>query len=227
MVARKKSLHRFAAALVCAPLLLGATPTAQLAGAVSAQRQLVAEQPDNAGALNDLGNLLAELGEVVEAEEAYRRAVELAPDLPEPAFNLSLLLAADGRPREARKLLQAMLRDHPRHAWGHYQLGTLLQAAGNRDRALRSYREAFRLDPSLSDPRVNPHVLDNSLATAAMLEAFSMSASAATSQRIYVEPERVKGLLLPPLAPMADGEAPAEEAAEPMATEEVTAGPGG
>jgi len=215
-VARGKNVHCLAAALVVAPLLLGAAPSARLADAVAAQRTLVEEQPGNAGALNDLGNLLVETGALEEAEEAYRRAMEIEPSRPEAPFNLALLQAANDHPREARRLLKAMLKEHPDHAWGHYQLGTLQQANGSRSRALGSYREAFRLDPSLSDPLHNPHVLDNSLATAAMLEAFALVGPALTSQRIYLEPTHITGLLLPPLtstpaAPMKDEEMEEEE----------------
>ncbi len=117
-----------------------------------------------------------------------------------------------------------MLEQHPDHAWGHYQLGTLRQATGDRGRALKSFRAAFRLDPSLTDPRRNPHVLDNPLATAAMLEAFALIAPAATSQRIYVEPSRITGLLLPPLT--AEPAPPMEETEPAMETEEVEPPPG-
>ena len=104
-------------------------------------------------------------------------------------------------------------REAPRPRLGALPAGH--PAAGRRQPqpgADSSYREAFRLDPSLSDPRRNPHVLDNSLTTAAMLEAFALLAPASTSQRIYVEPSRITGLLLPsltatPAEPMA-GTAP-------------------
>ena len=202
-MARRRSSHYLAAALIAAPLLLGATPTPQLEQAVAAQRALVAEQPDNAGALNDLGNLLVESGEMEEAEELYRQAMQTEPGRPEPPFNLALLLAANDHPREARRLLRAMLEEHPDHAWGHYQLGTLDQASGKRGRA------------TLSDPSHNPHVLDNSLATAAMLEAFALIAPAVTSQRIYVEPRHITGLLLQPLSSPAT-EPMTETGEEPM-----------
>jgi tetratricopeptide (TPR) repeat protein len=198
-VTRDKLSYRLAAALLAAPLLLGGAPPARLAQALAAQRDLVAERPGSAAALNDLGNLLVETGELEEAEEAYRRSMEIEPDRTEPPFNLALLLIATDHPREAQKLLKSLLKKHPDHAWGHYQLGTMQQASGSRSRALRSYREAFRLDPSLTDPRHNPHVLDNPLATAAMLEAFSLVAPTATAQRIYAEPSRITDLLLPAL----------------------------
>ena len=228
-MAERKTLQLLAV-LAAAVVLAGATPSVPIDKALMAQRQLVAERPDNAGALNDLANLLVEMGETAEAEEAYRRAMQIEPDRPEPPFNLALLLAADKKPREARRMLKQMLERHPGHAWGHYQLGTLRQAHGTRRRALQSYREAFRLDPSLSDPRRNPHVLDNPLATAAMLEAFASIANEATTQRIYVEPSRITGLLLPTLAaePMGGMAEEAETAAEPpeeeadeLETEEV------
>ena len=221
-MAERKTLQLLAA-LVAAPLLVGAAPSVPIEKAVMAQRELVAERANNAGALNDLANLLVEMGETAEAEEVYRRAMQIEPDRPEPPFNLALLMAANNRPREARRLLSQMLERHPDHAWGHYQLGTLRQARGTRRRALQSYREAFRLDPSLSDPRRNPHVLDNPLATAAMLEAFASIATEATTQRIYVEPSRITGLLLPTLTaePMGDMAEEAETAAEPPPEEET------
>ena len=223
-MAREKTAHWLAAALVAAPLLLGAAPTAQLAQAVAAQRTLVEEHPGSAGALNDLGNLLVETGELEEAEEAYRRAMDIEPGRPEPPFNLALLLTARQQPRAARRVLQTLLKEHPDHAWGHYQLGTLREASGKRSRALRSYREAFRLDPSLTDPRHNPHVVDNRLVTAAMLEAFALIAPAATSQRIYADPSRITGLLMPRLSSAPAGPAAEEgmdkEMAEQPAAEE-------
>ena len=234
-MARDGRIRLLAAALVAAPLLLGVAPPGQLAQAVEVQRGRVAEEPGNAGLLNDLGNLLVESGELAEAEEIYRRAMELEPGRPEPPYNLALLLAAENHPREARRLLTALLKEHPDHAWGHYQLGALQQARGSRGRALRNYREAFRLDPSLSDPRHNPHVLDNSLATAAMLEAFSLLGPEVTSQHIYVEPTRITGLLLTPLTAAPDeptdepamDEAEAEEPQEPELEEVLVEDPDG
>jgi len=213
-VNRDKITYCLALALFAAPLMLGAAPQSSLEQAVAAQRDLVAEQPGSAGALNDLANLLVETG------EAYRRAIEIEPSRPEPPFNLALLLTANDHPRQASRLLKELLKEHPDHAWGHYQLGTLRQARGSRTRALRSYREAFRLDPSLTDPTRNPHVLDNSLATAAMLEAFASIATTSSAQRIYAQPSRIKGLLVQPLTAEPAGQ-PMEEMEEGEEMEEM------
>ncbi len=220
-MASQKTIHRALAALLVAPLLVAAAPPARLGEALAVQQALVDEHPGDAGALNDLGNLLMEAGDLEGAESAYRRALEVDPARAEPQFNLALLLLASDRPRQARQQLRELLRAHPKHAWGHYQLGTLRLARGERSRALRSYREAFRLDPSLTDPRINPHIVDNELATAAMLKAFARIAAETSAPRIYADPGRITGLLLPPLTGVGPADEPEEEAPE-METVEVT-----
>lgn len=214
------------ALLLAAPLVLGMAPTDRLEQAVIAQRALVEAHPGDAGALNDLGNLLVEVGEVEAAEEAYRLALEADPLRPEPHFNLALLLHAGGQRKLARQQLETLLSEHPDHAWGHYQLGILHAEHGRRGRALSSFRQALRLNPSLADPRVNPHIIDNSMATAAMLQAFDEVVSESAAPRLYADPSRITGLLLPrlteqPREPLMDkkpeppGETAAEETAEP------------
>lgn len=210
---KRSSWIVLAAALVATPPLLAAASPARLEQAIITQRALVADHPGDAGALNDLANLLFESGDVEAAESVYREALAADPERTEPRFNLALLLHARNERRAAGRQLRHLLRDHPDHARAHYQLGTLHLNAGNRSRALRHYRRAFRLDPSLVDARNNPHVVDNPLATAAMLGAFRRVARATTGTRIYSDPSRIAALLLPPLSSMEeepDGE-PAEE----------------
>ena len=58
-------------------------------------RQILSVSPDNDAAYNNLGNALAELGRLTEAESAYRAAIRLAPE--EAAiryYNLGNVLAA-------------------------------------------------------------------------------------------------------------------------------------
>lgn len=208
-----------ATALVVAPPLLAATSHARLEPAIAAQRALVAEHPGDAGALNDLGNLLLESGDVDAAESAYREALAADPLRSEPRYNLALLLHSRDQRRAAGRQLRQLLRDHPEHARGHYQLGTVQLNAGNRSRALRHYRRAFRLDPSLVDARNNPHVVDNPLATAAMLGAFRRIARTSPGTRIYSDPARIAGLLLPALA--GSGEEPAAAPEPEMPTVQV------
>ncbi|HSM13948.1 MAG TPA: tetratricopeptide repeat protein, partial [Thermoanaerobaculia bacterium] len=101
-------------ALLTAPLtallglaLLGSHPAPQrLDRAIEAQRALVDEHPADAGAQNDLANLLELAGDRLGAEQAYQRAIELDPDDPAPRFNYALLLLVIDRRGDALEPLE-------------------------------------------------------------------------------------------------------------------------
>ena len=70
-----------AAALVAAFAIAAfAAVPPNLSKALEAQRRLVTEKPQDAAVHNDLGSLLLLADRPVEAEAAYRRAIELDPD---------------------------------------------------------------------------------------------------------------------------------------------------
>jgi Flp pilus assembly protein TadD len=91
--------------------------------ALSAQRELAAERPDDPAVLNDLGNLLAVAGDTRGAEAAYRRALELAPGDAGVHFNYGLLLAESGERLAALRQFRTVTDLEPRHAWAWYQIG--------------------------------------------------------------------------------------------------------
>lgn len=198
------------------PVLLAAAAAAQvppnLPHALAAQRQLAELHPNDPAVLNDLGNLqlLAELPG--EAEDTYRRAVKLDPELVSARFNLALLLHQTGRQRAATQQLRKVLDTDRRHAWSHYQLGTIFGERGRRTKAVRHYRRALTLDPRLADPAVNHHILVNELALPALLRAHSSSAGAAIAPRIYEDPGRITELFVPGIS---SAPAPAPAAMEP------------
>ena len=213
------------AALGAFALLAAAPAPPHLERALAAQRALAAERPDDAGVANDLANLLALAGETNAAEEAYLRAIELAPDDPSPRFNYGLLLLESGREMAAMRQFRATVEAEPRHAWAHYQIGEIYQGWGLDRRARKAYVRAFRLDPRLADAHSNPAVLDNRAATAAMLMAWKEGGGAPIAvPRGYSEPARIAGLLI---------ETPKEKAAaadagdEPAADEEAEGEGGG
>ena len=146
---------------------------------------------------NDLGNLLLLAERVEEAESAYRRAVELAPSDPSVRFNLALLLQQEGRADEAQDELSRLIEIEPDFAWAHYQLGILKAEDRQRRDAIEHYAKAFALDPSLTFERNNPHIIDNELATEALLMAGRFNNSAAAKvPRSYGEGARIRELML-------------------------------
>ncbi len=200
-----------AAAVVAA---LAAVPP-NLSKAIEEQRRLISERPQDPAVYNDLGNLLILASRPEEAEEAYRKAVEIAPDRVSALFNLGLLEQQRGELREALRLYRRVLEIQPQHAWAWYQIGTLYEHWGWEGRAVDAYANAFRIDPQLAFPEVNPHVVENSLLTQAMLRAYQEGGSAAQAPTVYDEPGRIVSLLVP--RPNGQPQTPAGE--EPEAAE--------
>jgi hypothetical protein len=196
------------------------TPPDNLPHALAAQRRLVAQHPTDAAAWNDLGNLLV-LGEFQdEAEDAYRRAVELAPEAPALHFNLGLLLQEEGKLRPAAEAYRKVVELEPGNAWAHYQLGAIFEARGEPEKAIASYGRALRLDPSLAFPDVNPHVIESDLLTEAMLRSYRRGLVQPQAPRVYQEPGRITALLLTP----GDGGDGEMEGGDRMAAEEPAMG---
>jgi tetratricopeptide (TPR) repeat protein len=188
-----------------------------LSEALAIQRSLVLESPDDPALLNDLANLLLLVGEMNESEDIYRRALELAPESISLHYNLGLLLQQTERPKKARREFQQVIALNPEHAWSHYQLGVLLAAGGRRSSAIQRFATALRLDPRLTHPAFNPHIVENDLAASATLMAYSHLSPATLAPRIYEEPSRIAGLLLPLPVPFDQS-----RAEKPSAGEEVS-----
>jgi tetratricopeptide (TPR) repeat protein len=207
-----------------------------LAETIEAQEALIQRRPNLAKLHNDLGNLLLLVGNPSEAEASYRRAVSINPDLASAHFNLGLLLQQTQRSSKAEREFKQTTSLQPDHAWAHYQLGVLKAERGRRDSAIKSYARALRLDPRLTDPAYNPHILDNHLAPSATLAAYADDSSADLVPRTYESPRRIAGLLVPML-PGAIGDpegipveqaTPTAEAADGLEHEQtVEAGTGG
>jgi Flp pilus assembly protein TadD len=95
--------------LVAAQIGLGRTLVrSDPRGAEAAFAAAVAEQPDNAVALNNLGITRDMLGLHDAAQVAYRRALAAAPEMNEAEVNLGLSLAISGRTAEAVNLLRPL-----------------------------------------------------------------------------------------------------------------------
>lgn len=175
---------------------VGITPP-NLDHALEEQTQLVADSPGDAKVHNDLGNLLLLAGRAADAEAAYARAVELAPFDSEIRFNYALLLQQSGRAQEADGQYRQVLEMAPRHAWAHYQLGVMAEAEGDRNEALELYAKAFALDPGLTFASNNPQIIDNSMATEALLMSSRYrEAPGSKVPRYYGDASRILDLMV-------------------------------
>ena len=197
--------------LFCALATMGATTSSPyLDQALATQEALAATDPHNAEVLNDLGNLLALAGENKKAEDAYRRALELEPGNAKTRYNLALMLQEEGLHKQAIAEFRQVIELEPNDAWAHYQLGRCYEEARKRSLAIEEYARAFELDSSLASPRVNPHIIENGMATEALLVAYTDGNAAGQAPRMYEEPARIADILTPPV-PSLEGEPEEEE----------------
>ena len=216
---RKRTLWISGLVLVCVAtavvVALAAVPP-NLGKAIEEQRRLVTERPQDPAVYNDLGNLLVLASRPGEAEDAYRKAVELAPERVSALFNLAMLQQQSGELREALRLYRRVLELQPKHAWAWYQIGSLYEHWGQEGRAVEAYADAFRIDPQLAFPEVNPHVVENRLVTRAMLRAYQQGYESPQAPAMYEEPNRIVSLLAPRPPAQEQPAGATEVAAEPQ-----------
>ncbi|MGE3778429.1 MAG: tetratricopeptide repeat protein, partial [Pirellulaceae bacterium] len=104
---------------------------------------------------NGYGVLLAGGNRLVEAVQAFRKALTAYPESEEGHANLCNALIELGRDEEARHALQTAIRLHPWNAGNHLNLGYLHARAGRLDEAVRCYRRALRCKPDYVEAHNN------------------------------------------------------------------------
>ncbi len=161
--------------------------------ALAHQRWRVENDP-SAAAWNDLGALLLANGEQLPALSAFNTAIELDPDNATALYNAGVV-ELDHDPPRARKLLHRALATNERDPWIHYRLGEAYQRLARDRKAINHYARAFELGPSLLFPEVNPLIVENQLATRALLHADPGSGELVREPR-FAEPAEIRELLL-------------------------------
>jgi len=115
-----------------------------------------------------------------EAIEAYRRALEIAPDYADAHCNLGAVYYNMGKRKPARACFEECLRCDPRHVEGHFNAANLLEEEGQDEMALRHYRAALEEDPLYPDVHVN---------LALVYERLGLARKAADHWRRYLQLE--------------------------------------
>jgi Tfp pilus assembly protein PilF len=96
------------------------------AAAARCFEELLGEQPDHAGACNNLGAALCNLGRYAQAEAQFRRAIELKERFADPYNNLGTVLRWQGRVRESEASLRRALKLKPAYVDAQINLSTTL-----------------------------------------------------------------------------------------------------
>jgi tetratricopeptide (TPR) repeat protein len=123
---------------------------AGLQAATEAYQRALDMDPGHVDALNNLGMLFYEQGEMESAMTLFRRAVDLHPQHMLSHFNLGSVLEERGELEEARRHLRLAVRLDGNHPDGHYNLAFVCERLGAYTEARRHWRRYVELDPDSS-----------------------------------------------------------------------------
>ncbi|MEW6342587.1 MAG: tetratricopeptide repeat protein [Pseudomonadota bacterium] len=115
---------------------------------------VLADQPDDAEALQFYGILKFQRADMLGAEALLRQAVSIAPNA-DSLSDLGAVLATNGKPDLALEQLDAALRLEPGHVNALVRQGNTLMGVRRYEAALNAYDKALQVSPLLLDPLCN------------------------------------------------------------------------
>jgi len=102
-----------------------------------------------------IANFLADRGNLDQAIDHYRQALQIKPNYLPTHLNLGVALARQGRINEAEESYVKALEIQPNYPDAHYNLGNLYRAQGQSMAAVGHYEKAIALNPDLVDAHNN------------------------------------------------------------------------
>jgi tetratricopeptide (TPR) repeat protein len=127
----------------------------QPAVAILIYSKLLAAEPNNASAHNNMGLALQQLGRVEEALRCHQRALALSPDMAEADAGLGNACRVLGRLEEAARHYLNAVAVRPGYAAAHNDLAGVLHMLGHTDDAISHYQYALSAQPDYPDAHYN------------------------------------------------------------------------
>jgi tetratricopeptide (TPR) repeat protein len=121
--------------------------------AVAYYRDSLRIRPGFGDTLNDLGNVLVQKKQYVEAEDQFQTALRADPGFLPAHYNFANLLVTLGRTNEAIEHFETVLRSKPDHSATRYQLGCVMTATGRQQEAIIQFETLLKLEPDYPDAR--------------------------------------------------------------------------
>ena len=130
---------------------------AELAEAAAPMAPRLLEDADETATAEDWFDLAVELEATsgADAEEAYRRCLELAPEHPDANLNLGRIHHERGEVKLAEAHYRRVLESRPEDAIAAFNLGVALDDRGRLEEAARWYRVAIAGSPAHADAHYN------------------------------------------------------------------------
>jgi tetratricopeptide (TPR) repeat protein len=126
---------------------LKASGSKNYASAVQMLREIVASDPKDFEAWEELGTMLFRQGKLTEAEKSYQQALLVRPSYVMAWLNLGKLQLSLKRNEEAIASLRRVVELNPQFPAGQYYLGEAFLQGKKGSRAVVHFNEAIRLDP--------------------------------------------------------------------------------
>lgn len=119
---------------------------------LSALLQAVQVSPDSAPLRRHYAEVLLNRGYAEEAEQEFRRSLDLEPADAATKLGLARALHSQDQNSKALLLVKQVIRQAPRPAKAYILYARLLLALGSVEKAVQEYRRAVDEDPRISDP---------------------------------------------------------------------------
>jgi tetratricopeptide (TPR) repeat protein len=116
--------------------------------AAAVYREVLSADPDNALALNNLADLLADIGDLAEAERLARRANSVVEDNPQLMDTLGWVLHLQDKAKDSIEVLSRAAELSPNSAIIQYHLGIAFASGDRSEDARNALTEAIRLSPN-------------------------------------------------------------------------------
>ena len=136
-------------------LAIGHHQAGRLAEAEAVYRQILALQPNHAGALHLLGLIALQVGQHAFALELIGNAIRIQPDFPAAHLNLGNTLIAVRRYEDASAAFRRAIALQPNLPEAHNSLGAVLREQGRHDEAVAAYRQAIMHRPDYAEAHNN------------------------------------------------------------------------
>ncbi len=121
--------------------------------AAQEDRQVLAVDPNNYEAHNNLGGVLGKQGLTDEALKELQLSLAIKPDQARAHFIIGLIYATNHRLPEAAKEFAQAVRYNPADAKAHNNLGIALLQMGDYEEAAEEFSDAVRIDPDYADAK--------------------------------------------------------------------------
>ena len=118
-------------------------------------RQVLATDPNNSNAHNNLGSVLVRNGLMQEALREFRLSLDIKPDQEMVHVNIGFILVETHHLPEAVEEYNKALQLNPADAHAHNDLGVALLQLGDFEKAAGQFSDALRINPSYADASRN------------------------------------------------------------------------